>query len=112
MKCKHLYFYYDHERYGFMNIRLQTWFPYHVQICLNGRQWLRRGLETAAVPFIVRDNKFLDIGDYELAQRLLYDQLDTRWRLLLDDFISEVFPSQRTIIGPYLSYYWTLWQSE
>lgn len=112
MKCKHLYFYYDHERYGFMNIRLQTWFPYHVQLCLNGRQWLRRGLATAGVPFVVRDNKFFDIGDYELAQRLLCEQLDTQWRLMLDDFISEVFPSRRAIVGPYLSYYWTLWQSE
>ena len=25
--CKHLYFYFDHQGYGFMNIRLQTWFP-------------------------------------------------------------------------------------
>jgi hypothetical protein len=44
-KCKHLYFYYDHEDYGFMNIRLQTWFPYHIQIAMNGREWLRRSLE-------------------------------------------------------------------
>ncbi len=28
-----------------MNIRLQTWFPYHIQVCLNGRKWLRRSLE-------------------------------------------------------------------
>lgn len=112
MKCKHLYFYYDHAQYGFMNIRLQTWFPYHVQLCLNGRQWLRRSLETAGVPFVVEDNKFFDIGDYELAQRFLYEQLDTQWCSLLDEFISEVFPSRSAIVGTHLSYYWTLWQSE
>jgi hypothetical protein len=111
-KCKHLYFYFDHERYGFMNIRLQTWFPYHVQICLNGRQWLRRGLESLGVPFVSRDNKFFDIGDYELAQHLLDQQLDTQWHSLLDGFTSAVFPSRSVIIGPRLSYYWTLWQSE
>lgn len=44
-RCKHLYFYFDHQDYGFMNISLQTWFPYHIQICLNGREWLRRSLE-------------------------------------------------------------------
>jgi hypothetical protein len=37
-RCKHLYFYFDHIEFGFMNIRLQTWFPYHIQICLNGRE--------------------------------------------------------------------------
>ena len=40
-QCKHLYFYFDDIEYGFMNIRLQTWFPYHIQVCLNGREWLR-----------------------------------------------------------------------
>ncbi len=45
VQCKHLYFYFDDSEYGFMNIRLQTWFPYHIQICLNGREWLRRALE-------------------------------------------------------------------
>ena len=34
-RCNHLYFYFDHDEFGFMNIRLQTWFPYHIQICLN-----------------------------------------------------------------------------
>ncbi len=44
-RCKHLYFYFDDAELGFMNIRLQTWFPYHIQVCLNGREWLRRSLE-------------------------------------------------------------------
>ena len=24
-RCKHIYFYYDHEDYGFMSVRMQTW---------------------------------------------------------------------------------------
>jgi len=112
MKCKHLYFYFDHAQYGFMNIRLQTWFPYHVQICLNGREWLRRGLERRGEDFVARGNKFVHVGDYPLAQRLLDRQLDTRWEPLLDRFAATVFPAKQAIIGPRLSYYWTLWQSE
>ena len=53
-QCKHLYFYFDDSEYGFMNIRLQTWFPYHVQICLNGREWLRRGLEREGIELLPR----------------------------------------------------------
>jgi hypothetical protein len=112
MKCKHLYFYLDHEQYGFMNIRLQTWFPYHIQVCLNGREWLRRSLEHKGVDFVSRGNKFVHVDDYELAQRLLDRQLDTRWERMLDRFLSDVFPARQAILGPHLSYYWTLWQSE
>ena len=111
-KCKHLYFYLDHEQYGFMNIRLQTWFPYHIQIALNGREWLRRGLERENVDFLARRNKFFHIGDYALAQEILDRQLDTRWESMLSGFSSEIFPARPRIVGPHLSYYWTLWQSE
>jgi hypothetical protein len=37
-----------------MNIGLQTWFPYHIQICLNGREWLRRCLEQRDIDFWLR----------------------------------------------------------
>ena len=111
-RCKHLYFYFDHDEFGFMNIRLQTWFPYPIQICLNGRQWLRRSLEKEQIDFQARGNKFLHISDYAEAQRLLFKQLDARFVDLLDGFVSVVFPMFRDVLGPHLSYYWTLWQSE
>lgn len=112
MKCKHLYFYLDHPRYGFMNIRLQTWFPYHIQIALNGREWLRRSLEKTGHDFVVRGNKFVHIDDYAQAQRFLDRQLDTRWKPMLERFLAQAFPARQAILGPHLSYYWTLWESE
>jgi len=112
VQCKHLYFYFDDSEYGFMNIRLQTWFPYHIQICLNGREWLRRGLEREGINFSVHGNKFLHIVDYPKAQQLLDRQLDTLFTKLLNNFAKKIFPSMKNILGPYLSYYWTLWQSE
>src|SRR3990172_7554263 len=39
-KCLHIYKYYLHPVFGFIHARLQTWFPFNVQICLNGREWL------------------------------------------------------------------------
>jgi hypothetical protein len=95
-----------------MNIRLQTWFPYHIQICLNGREWLRRSLERRGIGFQVHGNKFLHIDDYRKAQQLLDEQLNTRFTDLLNDLTNRVFPIREDILGPHLSYYWTLWQSE
>lgn len=111
-QCKHLYFYFDDSEYGFMNIRLQTWFPYHIQICLNGREWLGRSLEREGIDFLVHGNKFLYMADYQKAQQLLDQQLDTRFTDMLDGFTQRIFPGMQDILGPYLSYYWTLWQSE
>lgn len=111
-KCKHLYFYFDHPEYGFMHVRLQTWFPYSVQVAMNGREWLRRSLEREGVDFLAKGNKFLHVGDYGLAQQLLDRQLDTRWESMLEGFCRDVFPDRSECLMPHLSYYWTLWQSE
>ena len=111
-RCKHLYFYYDHSQYGFMSIRLQTWFPYGIQIALNGREWLRRSMDKTGIPYVVHGNKFLHIADYQKAQKQLNTQIDAQWATLLTGFLPEVFPTMTQTLGDGLSYYWTLWQSE
>jgi hypothetical protein len=111
-RCKHLYFYYDHPQYGFLSVRLQTWFPYGIQIALNGREWLRRSLDRQGVEYVVHGNKFLHIDDYVTAQKQLNLQTDARWTALLNGFLPDVFPSMSQTLGPGFGYYWTLWQSE
>ena len=111
-KCKHLYFYYDDPVYGFMHVRLQTWLPYEIQIALNGREWLRRSLDTAGCGYLLSGNKFLHIDDYGLAQELPDAQAKTDFNEALNGFLPSVFPRMPEILGPGLSYYWTFWQSE
>ncbi len=31
-RCLFLYFYYQHKEFGFMHVRIQTWFPFQIQI--------------------------------------------------------------------------------
>src|SRR5262249_17054197 len=38
-KCLHYYFYFDDDRFGLSQIRLQTWFPFNTNVVLNGREW-------------------------------------------------------------------------
>ncbi|PIE82583.1 MAG: hypothetical protein CSA11_00045 [Chloroflexi bacterium] len=52
------------------------------------------------------------ISDYKAAQRTLDKQLDAQWVELLNGLLPAVFPMMANILGPYLSYYWTVWQSE
>jgi hypothetical protein len=43
-KCTHLYHYYMDREFGLMHVRLQSWFPFTVDICLNARHWLAHQL--------------------------------------------------------------------
>ena len=44
-KCKFLYHYWIDRRFGFMSARLQTWFPFSLQVCMNGHEWLASRLD-------------------------------------------------------------------
>lgn len=111
-RCKHLYVYLDHLDYGFMSIRIQTWFPYRIQVAMNGREWLGRQLEKAGVGFVRHGNKILQVDDFAVIQPLLDQQLTTNWCALLDSFVPTAFPTFGSTLGTGLSYTWNLWQSE
>jgi hypothetical protein len=83
-----------------------------MQIALNGRQWLKRSLDKAGVRYTLEGNKFFDIEDYDLANKLLDEQLGTRWIDTLSGFVPFAFPAMKNILGEDMSYTWTLWQSE
>ena len=57
-KCLHLYHYLQHPVFGFMHVRVQTWFPFQVQIWLNGREWLARTLDRKGIEYHRRENCF------------------------------------------------------
>jgi hypothetical protein len=48
-QCLFLYFYLVHREFGLLHVRLQTWFPFDIQVCLNGREWLARQMDRAAL---------------------------------------------------------------
>jgi hypothetical protein len=112
-KCLHVYKYYLHPTFGFMNVRLQTWFPFNVQICLNGREWLARQLERRRSPFKRVDNCFTWLGNPQLAQRLMDDQLKTRWPEALDALARAINPLHDEVFAPWpMDYYWSAYQVE
>jgi hypothetical protein len=48
-KCQHLYFYYLDREFGLMHVRLQSWLPFSIQVCVNGREWLARQMDRAGI---------------------------------------------------------------
>ena len=112
-KCLHYYFYWLHPALGLCHLRLQTWAPFSVQVCLNGRERLARQLVAAQIAHQQRDNCFVWIADVAAAQKLADAQLDTRWEDLLDGLLEQAFPARRELFPEaQLRHYWSLQQSE
>jgi len=112
-KCGHFYFYFEHARFGFMHLRLQTWFPFQVNLCLNGRDWLAKQLDQAGIAYQKRDNTFLRVADLRRAQELLNEQLQTDWSKELTKILTECHPLHRQICRPLaLQYYWSASDTE
>jgi len=113
-KCLHLYHYWLDPRFGFMSARLQTWFPFNIQICINGREWLARQLlRKGQNNFKRADNCFTWLGNPKLAQRLMDDQLRTAWPAALNTIARSLNPHHETIFrASPIRYYWTAYQTE
>ena len=112
-KCLHVYQYRRHPTFGFMNARIQTWFPFNVQVCLNGREWLARQLTEAGIDFVRHDNCFPAVGDVARASALLADQLATAWPTALTEIARRLNPLHAEIFAAApMDYYWSAYQTE
>jgi hypothetical protein len=112
-KCLHCYFYLQHPKFGFMHLRLQTWFPFNIHIAINGREWLSRQLDAAGIGYRRADNCFVELEDPRRAQELCDLQLKTCWRKEFLSLLRQVHPTHAEIFRDQpLLYYWSLEQSE
>ncbi len=112
-KCSALYHYFEHPRFGWMYVRLQTWFPFEVQVGLNGRDWLARRMDQEGMKYQRSDNKFLWVADWDKAQRWLDEQQRTDWVKEFDVLVRQVHPLHPGHLGRLpVAYNWTVHQSE
>lgn len=111
--CHVLYQYQIHPELGWMHARIQTWFPFNIQVALNGREWLARQMDQDGLKYVQQGNCFLSIEDYARAQELMNRQVERNWAELLNGFAGLLNPEHESIFSRYpASYYWTCDQSE
>jgi hypothetical protein len=112
-KCLHLYHYQIHPRFGFMSARIQTWLPFRIQICVNGREWLARSMDAAGLHYVQRDNCFTWLEHPERVQQLMDQQLRSDWPVLLSEIARSLNPLHETMFATFpMQYYWSTYQSE
>lgn len=114
-KCLHLYHYLMHPQIGLMHARVQTWLPFTMKLCINGREWLGRSLESAGAQYVKKDNCLTWVADVAGAQEMLDRQLRTDWPALLGGIAQQTNPGLDRLLrmeGQPLEYYWSVDQSE
>jgi hypothetical protein len=115
-RCLHLYHYMVHPQLGFLHARVQTWLPFNVTVCVNGREWLSRQMDAAGLGYRRRENCFVDLADAGRTQALMDLQLTTDWRSVLDGIAATAHPAHAALFGPASGYpidhYWSAQQSE
>lgn len=110
-KCLCLYFYFIDPQLGFMHVRIQTWFPFTIQIYLNGHDWLARKLDQHALAYHKVENAFLWIDHPKRAQRFSDKLAKQNWPRILDVFARRFNPLLSDLLHP-MRYYWIVEQAE
>jgi hypothetical protein len=112
-RCIHLYVYLLDAVLGFMHLRFQTWFPFLVQLCVNGREWLAQQMTREGIEFVRERNCFTRVGDVAAAQRLLDRQQHMAWGARCDRWVAQYNPVAAEVRAPLgLEYCWTVSESE
>jgi hypothetical protein len=112
-KCVWIYHYFDDAQFGFGHVRIQSWVPFNVFICLNGRHWLERQLQNNGIGYIKDGNCFPWIEDIEAAQAIMDKQLRTEWVKMLNHLSFGSCPALSQVLQPLRpDYYWSADETE
>jgi hypothetical protein len=112
-KCVFVYHYFDDPVFGFGHVRIQSWLPFNIFICLNGRHWLEKELQKEGIGYIKDGNCFPWIEDIDAAQNLLNKQFETNWSQILMKLALSSCPALSQALRPLRpDYYWSADETE
>jgi len=112
-KCLHFYFYFIDAELGLIHVRLQSWFPFEIQVWMNGREWLARQLDREGIGYVRYQNAILEVDDLPRAQALCERFARRKWPRLLGALARRVNPMLGVIEGAgFGGYYWVADQAE
>lgn len=66
----HYYFYVDDEEFGPAFVKVCSYAPWALKVCLNGHEWAKRQLEKRGIAYEALDNGFLSCADAKVLQEL------------------------------------------
>jgi hypothetical protein len=109
-QCLHYYFYFIDEVLGLCHLRVPTWLPCRLQFCCNGHNILANQLRKHKIPFIMKDNCFLEIESFDAASRLAAEISPTVIDKILHKYVKTFIPSIEETLPD--TYRWSIMQAE
>ncbi|HEV3079146.1 MAG TPA: hypothetical protein VGY66_05180 [Gemmataceae bacterium] len=109
--CTVFYSYWMDRAFGLMHVKIQSWFPFTVQVYVNGHEWLARQLARQGIGFTKVENAFVELTDAAKAQRCLPAFWQRDWPRFLDGLARQVNP----FLDDWLAgqnYYWVIDEAE
>ena len=109
----HYYFYIDDADFGPLFLKVCSYAPWGIKLCLNGHEWAKRQLEREGIGYEALDNGFLSCAQPEKLQEICDslgpEQIDRAFRKWLKRIPLPLRPQDREA-----SYDWALsiWQME
>jgi hypothetical protein len=109
----HYYFYIDDQEFGPLFIKVCSYAPWGIKLCLNGHEWAKRQLDKKKIAYEALDNGFLSCADprrlQEICDALGPENIDRVFRKWLRRIPLPLRPEDRQA-----GYDWSLsiWQME
>ncbi len=108
--CLVIYFYWMDCEFGLMHVKIQTWFPFTMQVYVNGHEWLAR-LTARGIAFEKHDNGFDDLAHVAKANDCPPGFWRREWASLLYRLAGRVNPLLKDWLAGQ-NYYWVIDQAE
>ena len=109
-KCLQLYYYFRDRELGLIHVKLQSWFPFQMQIYLNGHEWLARKPDRRGVKYLKVDNAFAGLSDVVRAQQISDQFPSVDWVRVLGPYARRINPLLDELLRP-MEYYWVTAQA-
>ncbi len=74
----HFYFYVVDDDFGLMFVKICSYFPYAIKVCVNGHEWVKRQLTKEGIGFEALDNGILSCEDPERLRALCAEFDETK----------------------------------
>lgn len=112
-KCLHIYYYFIDQDYGLSYFRVQTYFPFKVQVYLNGHEKLALDFDREKIEYVKSDNCFNWISDMLKAQELSDNITVSQFHSKLDQWAEAYVPILKILSRCWsMKYHWSAKQVE
>ena len=112
-KCLFIYYYRIDPELGFCHVRVQSWFPFEIQIWCNGREMVSRALEREGIGHARYSNSIVACDDWETAQAIADRLAKRRWVGVLNALAAKHNPVvDRIGRAGFGGYWWVTDQAE